>query len=482
MFDSILRRLALLALLVALASPASATPLGSAFTYQGDLEQSGAPVTGNYDFIFALYNVASGGSPVVTAQIFPFVAVSRGLFTATMDFGAGVFDGSALWLDIMVRPAGNGSFTPLTPRQPITPAPYALRAINGPTGSSQWTNDTNGIDYTGHVGIGGPSNSWAHLDVTTDPSVAETPVYIHTSNPGYAALYFANTGGGTGLYDSASGSHYLQGRLGIGGLATNGKVEVTGAGNGIWCTTGGTSFNPHYNAAIVALGTNGPVGTGAPAMGVYAGSSDERGVWGVSGTGYGVAGNCTQSGNYAVLGSPTEGLGAWSANVAWPAGRFNAPTGGVAIEANGLAKVKTLQILGGADLAERFDVVGQPEPGTVLRIDESRTGALRVCDEAYSARVAGVVSGANDLAAGIELGKGEAGAHTVAVALTGRVWVKCDASAGAIHAGDLLTTAARAGYAMRVADRDRAQGAILGKAMTSLETGSGLVLVLVSLQ
>jgi len=68
------------------------------------------------------------------------------------------------------------------------------------------------------------------------------------------------------------------------------------------------------------------------------------------------------------------------------------------------------------------------------------------------------------------------------IAMSGRVWVRCDTSAGAIHAGDLLTTAARAGYAMRAADPARAGGAVLGKAMSSLDAGTGMVLVLVSLQ
>jgi hypothetical protein len=93
-----------------------------------------------------------------------------------------------------------------------------------------------------------------------------------------------------------------------------------------------------------------------------------------------------------------------------------------------------------------------------------------------------VVSGANGLSAGVELSRNDQREGTVALALTGRVWVRCDATHGAIHAGDLLTTSDRAGYAMAVIDHDRAQGAILGKAMTSLERGTGLVLVLVSLQ
>jgi len=68
------------------------------------------------------------------------------------------------------------------------------------------------------------------------------------------------------------------------------------------------------------------------------------------------------------------------------------------------------------------------------------------------------------------------------VALTGRVYALADASSGAIEPGDLLTTSDLPGHAMKVADPARAQGAIIGKAMSSLKGGKGLVLVLVSLQ
>jgi hypothetical protein len=484
--SNLLRRLPVLALAFLLAAPAFAVPLGSTFTYQGDLELSGSPVTGNYDFTFKLYNAASSGTQVGTTQSVLNLAVTRGLFTTPLDFGTAPFDGSALWLEIGVRTAGGASYTTLAPRQAITATPYALRALNGPSGSSQWNNDANGIDYTGRVGIGGASTVNSRLEVSSNATDPENPIYIHSANPSYATLYFANLAGGTGLYDAASGTHYLQGKLGVGLFPANAKLEVSGAGNGLWVTTGGYQSNPHYNAAIVGLGTNGtppPLGTGAPAMGVYASSVDNRAMWGISVNNLGVVGDCQAAGNTGWMGGLTEGVYGQATKTTSYGARFtNTAVGGVALRVDGLQQVKTLQILGGADLAERFDVEGSPEPGTVLRIDESKAGALRVCDEAYSARVAGVVSGAHDLAAGIELGKGEAAAGSVAVALSGRVWVKCDATAGAIRAGDLLTTSARPGHAMRATNRDRAQGAILGKAMTSLEAGTGLVLVLVSLQ
>src|SRR5262249_60187464 len=131
-------------------------------------------------------------------------------------------------------------------------------------------------------------------------------------------------------------------------------------------------------------------------------------------------------------------------------GRFeNTAIGGVAFYTNGEAQVGVLTILGGANLAERFETSEHAEPGTVLAIDPSSPGRLRVCEEPYSRGVAGVVSGANALAAGVVLGRDPGPNAGQPVALSGRVWVRCDAGPASIHPGDLLTTATRPGFAMR---------------------------------
>jgi hypothetical protein len=94
-----------------------------------------------------------------------------------------------------------------------------------------------------------------------------------------------------------------------------------------------------------------------------------------------------------------------------------------------------------------------------------------------------VISGAGGVQPGMIMGQeGSVADGEHPVALTGRVYVRCDASAEPIRPGDLLTTSDVPGHAMRAADRERAAGAILGKAMSALDQGRGLVLVLVSLQ
>lgn len=145
--------------------------------------------------------------------------------------------------------------------------------------------------------------------------------------------------------------------------------------------------------------------------------------------------------------------------------------------------VATLTIRGGADLAEPFDIAGkEATEGAVVVIDEQNPGHLKVSDSPYDTHVAGVVSGANGINPGIQMhqqGLIEGGKN---VALTGRVYVRADAANGAIRPGDMLTTSSTPGHAMKVSDHAKAAGAILGKAMTGLSEGKGLVLVLVTLQ
>ncbi|MGA3144926.1 MAG: hypothetical protein ABSF10_18145 [Verrucomicrobiota bacterium] len=147
--------------------------------------------------------------------------------------------------------------------------------------------------------------------------------------------------------------------------------------------------------------------------------------------------------------------------------------------------VASLTIRGGADLAEPFNITsgnGEVPQGAVVVIDEQNPGHLKLSDSPYDTRVAGVVSGANGVNPGIQMhqqGLIEGGKN---VALTGRVYVQADASNGAIRPGDMLTTSSTPGHAMKVSDHARAAGAILGKAMTGLSEGKGMVLVLVTLQ
>jgi hypothetical protein len=126
-------------------------PLGTAFTYQGELQDQGRPANGAYDFSFRLLDGADPGtasqvgSPVAVDN----VDVSDGIFTVELDFGAGPFSGEARWLEISVARHG-GTLITLAPPQPLTPVPTALYAQYGEDADADPANELNtAINFTG---------------------------------------------------------------------------------------------------------------------------------------------------------------------------------------------------------------------------------------------------------------------------------------------------------------------------------------------
>ena len=473
MRNALLRFAALAALLSTLTTGARAAALGTAITYQGRVDRNGIPSSDTYSMIFRLFDAASAGSQVGPTLTLGGVIATNGLFSTSLDFGPGIFTGQALWLDVQVKGSADAAYTGMTSRQPISAVPYALYAVNGGTGASQWTSNGPDLTYSaGAVGVLGSSS----------PFAAGKGVFLEGGSASFGSVFAFN-------YDSFTPLNLVLnspgGNVAVGTLTPGAKLDVNGsyAGLGIRATTAGSLLNT-VNAAVIGYGNDGTGPSGTSATGVWGQSVDAEGVYGTSTNYIGVYGYSTNlDGTWGYsLGANKSGVVGISGAATGKGGYFRNDAGGVALYSDGLAKVKTLQILGGADVAERFETTGDVEPGTVMAIDPSAPGRVRVASGAYSRTVAGVVSGANGLAAGVELSRDDRRAGTVALALTGRVWVKCDAGGGAIHPGDLLTTADRSGYAMRASDRDRASGAILGKAMTGLVSGSGLVLVLVSLQ
>lgn len=105
----------------------------SSFTYNGRLNDGGTPANGNYDLQFALWDSLSGGTQIGSTLTLNTIAVSNGVFTVSLDFGAANFTGANRFLEISVRPSGGGSFTTLAPRQQITSTPYSIRTLNATT-------------------------------------------------------------------------------------------------------------------------------------------------------------------------------------------------------------------------------------------------------------------------------------------------------------------------------------------------------------
>jgi hypothetical protein len=108
----------------------------TALVYQGRLSDGANPANGSYDTRFALFDAGTNGNQIGGTLTNPATAVSNGVFTVTLDFGAVPFDGSSRFLEIAARTNGGGAFSILSPRQQITPTPYALYSANGGTATN----------------------------------------------------------------------------------------------------------------------------------------------------------------------------------------------------------------------------------------------------------------------------------------------------------------------------------------------------------
>jgi len=442
-----------------------ATPLGTDFTYQGKLDLSGSPVSGTADFQFKLFGAVSGGSQIGATLPANNVTVSEGTFTVTLDFGSSAFDlGDERWLEVAVRsPAGSGSFITLAPRQEITASPFTLKtrgldghSLDAADGSPA---DALSIDAAGNVGIGTTTpSSLLHVKGNA-PSLVLQDTATAANQAGYVAFWnntpaeTANMGFGTtgstqfSIYNSRSG----------------GDVAIyPGSGGSVKLSPANQAFTVAANGGI-GIGVSNPavsvqVRAQNPVMVLQDSDSPTQqsgyvGYWDSNGT------------ETAWCGFGTPGSPHFTVRNARAGGNVVLTPG-----AGGVVQVPVIEITG-ADLAEKFPTTDEVEPGMLVAIKDDNSGNLCLARGAYNHRVAGAVLGNLP-------GHGDA----PAIALTGRCYVWCDASSGAIAAGDLLTTSDTPGHAMRAADRERAAGAIVGKAMTGLSSGRGLILVLVNLQ
>jgi hypothetical protein len=177
-------------------------------------------------------------------------------------------------------------------------------------------------------------------------------------------------------------------------------------------------------------------------------------------------------------------------DIFYKAGRvgIGTETPSIALDVTGEAAATCVTIRGGCDLSEPFNVTPADgldvEPGMVVSVDPDKAGSLTLSSVPYDTRVAGVISGANGIQTGMvmrQIGNSALdGLHDVA--LSGRVYVYASTFNGPIVPGDLLTTSALPGYAMKVSDSVRGRGAVIGKAMSTLKRGAGFVLLLVQPQ
>src|SRR5215469_6594890 len=112
-----------------IAGVVSSNAQSTAFTYQGRLNNDQGPANGSYDFRFTLFDSSTNGNQQGLTVTNTFTAVSNGQFTVTLDFG-NQFPGEDRWLEIAVCTNGSGNFITLSPRQPLTATPYAIKAAS----------------------------------------------------------------------------------------------------------------------------------------------------------------------------------------------------------------------------------------------------------------------------------------------------------------------------------------------------------------
>ena len=351
-------------------SPSFAATVPTTFTYQGRLADGSGVANGNYDFIFQLFNASSGGSQVGVNFPAGSVAVSGGVFTVPVDFGA-QYDNTDLWLQIQVRATGSPTYTTLSTRQHLTGTPYAqgVRLPLSETGSSNTglvnLTNTNVASHTSHVikAVSGNPSGLDPLGFYQPVIFADTDdgngIFALTSSPGAYAVY-AVASNGYGVVANVTGSSGNAGDFNVTGASSSGDAVnalTSGTGNAgsftisnaasaaecVVSTTNGTGRSGHFsisNAASDAEALRGSTaGTGvgvrgnangAGGMGVYgtAGGANSYGVYG-TGSSAGVYGECGSSNGAGVYGVSTAGGNGGGSGV--PAGvRGDASSPGVA--------------------------------------------------------------------------------------------------------------------------------------------------------
>lgn len=302
--------------LVFLALEPKALAQGTAFTYQGQLLENNRPASGTYDIRAALFNAETGGSQVGPSVTRSAVPVDKGLFTVLLDFGPGVFDGAGRWLELSFTASGGATFTLLSPRQALTPTPYALFAMTpagpkgdpgpagpvGPAGPQGLTGDKGATGAVGPAGSQGPqglpgsADAWGRVgNAGTDPSLNflgttdAAPLVLRAGNQpvlrlegGVAGLRIIG-GRGNAIDATSTNSAVLSGRQNVIGAIAHESVIAGGLNNSIGADQrsafiGGGARNvvlADNQHAVIVGGRDNQIGTNA-VISVVVGGGENR--------------------------------------------------------------------------------------------------------------------------------------------------------------------------------------------------------------
>jgi len=447
----------------------------------------GTPLAGPVNLTFNISDLAVGGALIEGPINVNGVTLSNGVADVQVPVSAVTFNGAARWLGVKVDGGPE-----MAPRLPLTSVPYAFRVNRVASEELDDFISLGSASATGNLSVYRTNANTASIELNGAASRISTygsdgleQIRLHGSSWGELLLY-DTVGNDLGVKLAAPSTFFPS------TADTGGELTLYGPGGELRSylkagSTGGT-LDLYNTDAARKLRLAGSSGSGGE-ISLYDADGTET-VELIS------AETATTGGQIRVFnagGTATIELDGdfGTTGEGWIQIRNSAGTPTITLDGDvsgdGRITTQELQITGGSDLSEQFNIMpaGEvtPEPGMVVCIHPRRIGELVVSSKGYDRTVAGVVSGAGGVKPGMLMGQQgtKANGHSP-VALTGRVYVRCDATTGAIEPGDLLTTAATAGHAMKVTDHTKAQGAILGKAMSGLDGGRGLVLVLVSLQ
>jgi hypothetical protein len=268
------------ALLLTFSLPLStASAQGTAFTYQGQLQNNGSLANGTYNLSFTLYNTSSSGTPVAGPVFTNGVIVSNGFFTVTIDFFSGPWNGQVNWLEIGVETNGATPFITLAPRQQVTPTPYAIYSLSANSATSVPDNsisalnlETTTLPNSGQVlAFSGSTLVWTNPGTAISATPLDTPLTIVSrDSTGSFSSESMTLDGNLGLPATASSSI---GVLNLGGVPffhgygnqnifvgpDAGNFTMSGVDNtaiGFSAFASDTTGNDNTASGVLALGFN----------------------------------------------------------------------------------------------------------------------------------------------------------------------------------------------------------------------------------